>query len=107
PDAYKAVWDFHGPWASSRHIPEVRFKGLTHPGIMATAPSAEMLAKWNKREGALLATAPDRVPPLALPPEPDKAVLDRLPRSEWSRAGREAAHTAHPCEDGGDQDSRI
>src|SRR5699024_9590140 len=43
PDAYKAVWDFHGPWASSRHIPEVRFEGLTHPGIMATAPSAEML----------------------------------------------------------------
>ncbi|MDN6520713.1 MAG: acetamidase/formamidase family protein, partial [Yaniella sp.] len=72
PDAYKAVWDFQGPWATSRHIPGVRFEGLTHPGIMATAPSPEMLAKWNKREGDLMATNPDRVPPLALPPAPEE-----------------------------------
>src|SRR5699024_1244323 len=90
--------------ASSRHIPEVRFEGLTHPGIMATAPSAEMLAKWNKREGALIATDPDRVPPLALPHEPDKAVLGGLPRSEWDRVGGEAARTAPPRENGGNQD---
>ena len=39
-----------------------------HPGLMGTAPSAELLAKWNTREQALIATDPDRVPPLALPP---------------------------------------
>src|SRR5699024_10566148 len=57
-----------------------------------------------KREGALIATDPDRVPPLALPPEPDKAVLGGLPRSEWDRVGGEAARTAPPRENGGNQD---
>ena len=104
PDAYKAVWDFQGPWATSRHIPGVRFEGLTHPGIMATAPSPEMLAKWNKREGDLIATNPDRVPPLALPPEPEESVLGNLPQSEWARVGAEAARTAPPRENGGNQD---
>lgn len=104
PDAYKAVWDFHGPWATSRHIPEVRFEGLTHPGIMATAPSPELLAKWNKREGDLIATDPNRLPPLALPPEPQDAILGNLPESEWDRVSAEAARTAPPRENGGNQD---
>ena len=67
PDAYKAIWDFKGQVATSRHVPEVSFPGLIHPGLMGTAPSAELLAKWNKREAALIATDPHRVPPLALP----------------------------------------
>src|SRR5699024_2729627 len=78
PDAYKAVWDFSGHRATSRHIPEVSFTGITHPGLMGTAPSAEMLAKWNSREAALIATNPDRVPPLALPPEPNNEILGTL-----------------------------
>src|SRR3954468_20929469 len=32
PDAYKANWDFHGQDATSRHIPGVRYTGITHPG---------------------------------------------------------------------------
>lgn len=28
----------------------VRFPGLTHPGIVGTAPSMELLNIWNKRE---------------------------------------------------------
>ena len=37
PDAYKAIWDFHGQDATSRHIPGVRYTGITHPGLFGTA----------------------------------------------------------------------
>src|SRR5919205_857174 len=63
PDAYKAVWDFHGQIATSRHLPGVRFTGITHPGIIGTAPSHELLGHWNAREAELIATDPDRIPP--------------------------------------------
>ncbi|HEV7950324.1 MAG TPA: formamidase [Glaciihabitans sp.] len=104
PDAYKAIWDFSGQIASSRHIPEVSFPGLIHPGLMGTAPSAALLAKWNKREGDLIATDPNRVPPLALPPEAAHAVLGSLAASEFGRVAAEAARTAPPRENGGNQD---
>ncbi|KAF8155337.1 Acetamidase/Formamidase [Mycena galopus ATCC 62051] len=41
--AAKAIWDFHGIYASSRHIPGVRFAGISHPGLIvppvASAPN--------------------------------------------------------------------
>lgn len=104
PDAYKAVWDFQGGECASRHIPGVRFTGITHPGLMGTAPSADLLKKWNKREGDLIATEPNRVPPLALPPEPDSAILGTLSGSDFDRVASEAARTAPPRENGGNQD---
>ena len=75
PDAYKVIWDFAGDVATSRHIPELSYVGIHHPGLMGTAPSAELLARWTKRELALIETDPYRVPPLALPPLPDSAIL--------------------------------
>jgi formamidase len=104
PDAYKAIWDFNGQIATSRHVPNVSFAGLIHPGLMGTAPSAALLAKWNKREGDLIATDPLRVPPLALPPEAAHAVLGGLASSEFDRVAGEAARTAPPRENGGNQD---
>ena len=104
PDAYKAIWDFTGQVATSRHIPEVAFEGIIHPGLMGTAPSAELLSKWNAREGALIATDPHRIPPLALPPEPQEAVLGGVPESDFGRVAGEAARTAPPRENGGNQD---
>ena len=104
PDAYKAIWDFNGQIATSRHVPSVSFTGLIHPGLMGTAPSAKLLAKWNKREGDLIATNPNRVPPLALPPEAEHAVLGSLAASEFARVAGEAARTAPPRENGGNQD---
>ncbi|MEH0819647.1 MULTISPECIES: formamidase [unclassified Micromonospora] len=104
PDAYKAVWDFTGRKATSRHIPGVSFTGISHPGLMGTAPSASLLANWNQREGALIATAPDRVPPLALPPEPQDAILGSLTGADFDRVAAEAARTAPPRENGGNQD---
>ena len=104
PDAYKAVWDFSGQTATSRHVPHVSFTGIVHPGLMGTAPSAALLSKWNAREGALIATDPGRVPPLALPPEPQDAVLGSLSGADFDRVAGEAARTAPPRENGGNQD---
>lgn len=104
PDAYKAVWDFKGQTATSRHIPGVKFTGIIHPGLMGTAPSHELLKTWNQREAALIATDPERVPPLALPPEPDEAILGSLTGADFDRAAAEAARTAPPRENGGNQD---
>ncbi len=78
PDAYKAIWDFHGQDATSRHLPGVRYTGITHPGLFGTAPSAELLAEWNRREQALIDKDPDRVPPLALPPLEDGTLAGTL-----------------------------
>ncbi|WP_214365652.1 formamidase [Pseudonocardia sp. H11422] len=104
PDAYKVIWDFRGQRATSRHIPHVSFTGIVHPGLMGTAPSTELLDTWNEREGALIATDPDRVPPLALPPLPQDAILGSLSGSAFEAAALEAARTAPPRENGGNQD---
>ncbi|GKC33024.1 formamidase-like isoform X2, partial [Tanacetum coccineum] len=53
PCATKAIWYFEGIYAYSPHIPGVRFPGITHPGIIGTAPSMELLNIWNKREREL------------------------------------------------------
>ncbi|KXP12612.1 formamidase [Tsukamurella pseudospumae] len=104
PDAYKAIWDFTGHTATSRHVPHVSFTGIIHPGLMGTAPSKDLLARWNAREAALIATDPDRVPPLALPPEPNDAILGTLTGAAFTAAAAEAARTAPPRENGGNQD---
>jgi formamidase len=104
PDAYKAIWDFSGQKATSRHIPGVSYTGITHPGLFGTAPSPELLAKWNDRERALIATDPDRVPPLALPPL-EAAVLGGTATGEMlSGIARDGARTVPPRENGGNHD---
>jgi formamidase len=104
PDAYKAIWDFHGQTATSRHIPGVSYTGITHPGLFGTAPSPELLARWNSRERALIDTDPDRVPPLALPPL-EKGVLGGTATGDTLAAiGRDGARTVPPRENGGNHD---
>ncbi|TDD69772.1 formamidase [Actinomadura rubrisoli] len=104
PDAYKAIWDFHGQQATSRHIPGVRFTGITHPGLFGTAPSPELLARWNRREQALIDTDPGRVPPLALPPLGEGVLAGTLSGDELAVVGREGARTVPPRENGGNHD---
>lgn len=53
PECAKAVFDFDGIHATSRHIPHVKFPGLVHPGLIGTAPSHEILELWNNRESKL------------------------------------------------------
>lgn len=104
PEAKKAIWEFSGIYATSRHIAGVRFAGLTHPGLIGCAPSAELLATWNAREAALIATAPTRVPPLAAPPNPQSALLGQLRGAQFDRVVAEAARTVPPREHGGNCD---
>ncbi|HUR85483.1 MAG TPA: formamidase [Solirubrobacteraceae bacterium] len=104
PDAYKAIWDFHGQDATSRHIPGVRYAGITHPGLFGTAPSADLLAEWNRREQALIDTDPERVPPLALPPLVDGTLAGTLSGSAKDNVAREGARTVPPRENGGNHD---
>ncbi|PSR77232.1 Acetamidase/Formamidase, partial [Coniella lustricola] len=73
PTAAKAIWDFEGIYCTSRHIPHVKFPGLIHPGILGCAPSAEVLATWNKREGELIASSKLADRNVALPPLPQSA----------------------------------
>lgn len=63
----KAIWDFEGIYCTSRHIPHVKFAGLIHPGILGCAPSREVLAEWNRREGELIAANPLAERDVALP----------------------------------------
>jgi len=104
PEAKKAIWDINGIYATSRHLPGIRFAGIPHPGLMGTAPSTELLDTWNRREAALIATNPSRVPPLAAAPNPDEAVLGSLKGSQFDRVVKEAARTVPPREHGGNVD---
>lgn len=104
PESHKAVWDLRGVYASSRHIPDVKFVGIKHPGLIGCAPSEQLLSEWNKRERELINTDPDRVPPLALPPNPNNAVLGTLSGSEYDRVANVAARTVPPREHGGNVD---
>jgi formamidase len=104
PDARKAIWDFHGIYTSSRHIPNVEFAGIMHPGLIGCLPSKELLDTWNKREAELFATDPDRVPPLCALPFPETAHMGRMEPSAAKEAAKEGARTVPPREHGGNCD---
>lgn len=108
PQAAKACWDLQGIYTSSRHIPGVRFAGITHPGLIGCAPSMELLQTWNKREKALVEKGgppwKPAIPDLAALPNPNQAVLGTLPGSEFDRVAAEAARTVPPREHGGNCD---
>ena len=112
PCASKAIWHFDGVYASSRHIPGVRFAGLIHPGLIGTAPSQELLDTWNARERALVdGDAPTlagvlHTRPLACLPEARGACLGSVPQgsAEWARIASEGARTVPGRENGGNCD---
>ncbi|MDN9009318.1 formamidase [Brevibacillus laterosporus] len=104
PKAAKSIWDFHGIYASSRHIPGVKFAGIIHPGLIGTAPSPQLLDKWNKRESVVIANAPLKSAAYANLPNPDSAILGRLQGAEFDRIAKEAARTVPPRENGGNCD---
>lgn len=88
----KAIWDFEGIFCSSRHIPHVRFPGLIHPGILGCAPSAEVLAEWNRRESELISTTTlERI--VAQPPEPQNVHAGSATGDVKAKVGKEGART--------------
>lgn len=98
PDADKAIWDIKGLYTTSRHVPGVRFAGLTHPGLMGCLPSRELLAEWNRREAPLCEKGQ------AKPPDPSTAVLRGLKGAAFDRMAKEACRTVPPREHGGNTD---
>lgn len=104
PEARKACWDFHGIYTSSRHIPNVKFAGIMHPGLIGCLPSRELLMEWNRRESELVSTDPERVPPLATLPYADTALMGGLKGSAAQAAAAEGARTVPPREHGGNCD---
>ncbi|KAJ7544559.1 hypothetical protein O6H91_09G082800 [Diphasiastrum complanatum] len=114
PSATKAIWYFDGIFASSRHIPGVRFPGLIHPGLIGTAPSKELLDIWNSRERKLVEDGENATTlggilhtrPLANLPLAKGALLGKVESAskEWDRIAGEAARTIPGRENGGNCD---
>lgn len=104
PEAQKSIWDINGMFTKSRHVPNVEFAGLVHPGLIGCLPSKEMLAEWNTREKALYETEPNRVPALATLPYADTAHMGRMAKDDAAIAAAEAARTVPPREHGGNCD---
>lgn len=104
PHASKSCWDFHGIYTTSRHIPKVRYPGLIHPGLIGCLPDHKLLAEANRREAALVATDPNRVPPLAALPFSDTALMGQMSGAARDKAAAEGWRTVPPREHGGNCD---
>ena len=104
PQAQKSIWDISGMYTHSRHVPGVRFAGLIHPGLIGCLPDQKLLDTWNARETALIATDPDRVPPLAAPPFGATAHAGRAKGAVKDKVAAEGARTVPPREHGGNCD---
>lgn len=70
----------------------MRFAGLIHPGILGCAPSDEVLAEWNRREGELIA-ANSTSRDVAKPPEPRNIHAGSADEALKAKIGREGART--------------
>ncbi len=104
PEARKACWNFSGIYANSRHIPNVEFAGIMHPGLIGCLPSKQLLDTWNKREKALFDTNPERVPALCTLPHAETAHMGRMKPDAAKAAAMEGARTVPPREHGGNCD---
>ncbi len=104
PLAQKSIWDFHGMFTSSRHVPGVQYAGLIHPGLIGCLPDQKMLDAWNEREVDFIATQPDRVPPLANPPFAKTAHVGAATGDVANKIAAEGARTVPPREHGGNCD---
>ncbi|RQG99242.1 formamidase [Natrarchaeobius oligotrophus] len=115
PEARKSIWELDGVMTHSRHIDDVRFPGVAHPGILGTAPSHELLEEWNRRERELIERGTDaetavnhetreEQPPLALPPEPNDVLLGDMDEDQVDEAAEKAARTIPPRENAGNCD---
>ena len=104
PEAQKSIWDFHGMFTSSRHVPGVKYAGLIHPGLIGCLPDRPMLEMWNSREKALKDTDPNRVPALCELPNTKSAHMGQLKGEARDKAASEGARTVPPREHGGNCD---
>lgn len=94
--AAKAIWDFEGIYASSRHVPGVRFPGIIHPGLIGCAPSQELLELWNEREAGLVAANKDAPKDVAKLPEVKGAHAGAAKDSLQQRIMKEGGNSNQP-----------
>jgi formamidase len=66
---------------------------LIHPGILGCAPSAEVLATWNKREGELIEACSHMNRVVALPPLAQSVHVGSGDASIKEKVGKEGART--------------
>ncbi|KAK9458599.1 Acetamidase/Formamidase [Lipomyces oligophaga] len=108
PEMQKAIWDFDGIFASSRHIPHVKFPGFIHPGIIGTLPDYEIMKKWTDRESALVdyhTSINDPCTAIAALPEERGAYCGTLASPELAaKIAKEGVRTVPPREHGGNID---
>jgi formamidase len=105
PNACKAIWDLDGKYATSRHIPGVKFEGIIHPGLIGTAPSHELLEDWNRREKELVDDNDDIKPDLAYLPNPSGSWLGKVQGTDsGKKIVNSAARTVPGRENGGNCD---
>ncbi|HET6786872.1 MAG TPA: formamidase, partial [Aquabacterium sp.] len=103
PLAQKSIWDIHGMFTKSRHVPGVSYAGLIHPGLIGCLPDHKMLEMWNTREQELIDSAPG-VTGLANPPFAGTAHMGKLTGEAKEKAAATAARTVPPREHGGNCD---
>ena len=103
PQAQKSIWDFHGMFTTSRHIPGVKYAGLIHPGLIGCLPDPAMLETWNTREQALIDSDP-ATSGLANPPFAGTAHMGKLTGDAAAKAAATGARTVPPREHGGNCD---
>lgn len=84
----------------------MKFAGVSHPGLIGTAPSAELLATWTKRESELVAEhGADCVQAVAFLPEPKGAYVGQELSAEMrEKIEKEGARTIPGREHGGNCD---
>ena len=105
PDAYKVIWDFSGGRRRPRGTcPASPSPASSTPASWAPRPPRSCWPGGTAVRATLIATDPNRVPPLALPPLPQDAILGSLDGEAFTNAAAEAARTAPPRENGGNQD---
>ncbi|KAK9466839.1 Acetamidase/Formamidase [Lipomyces arxii] len=107
PTMQKAIWDFDGIFASSRHIPHVKFPGFIHPGIVGTLPSYEMMNIWKTREAKLaeVHASMGETRTVAALPNPDGAYSGQAVSAELAKKiAEEGVRTVPPREHGGNID---
>ena len=103
PQAQKSIWDFHGMFTTSRHVPGVKYAGLIHPGLIGCLPDPKMLETWNTREQALIDSDP-ATSGLANPPFVGTAHMGKLTGDAKAKAAATGARTVPPREHGGNCD---
>ncbi|MDI3380125.1 formamidase [Xenophilus aerolatus] len=103
PLAQKSIWDFHGMFTTSRHVPGVKYAGLIHPGLIGCLPDPKMLEVWNTREQALIDSDP-ATSGLANPPFAGTAHMGKLTGEAKAKAAATGARTVPPREHGGNCD---